>query len=90
MLVFGFIFQDFVYDLGCGMKTTNPEEAGELLMKREYPEILNCQGKDHDYLFIPDTFMYEELTTKVETDYSGFIWQFIVFQKMLSIFNNCK
>jgi len=60
------LFQNFEYNLGCGMKTSNLKEAGELLMKREYPDIFNCQEKDHGYLFIPDIFMYEELTKKVK------------------------
>ncbi len=50
-------------------------------MEREYPEIFNCQDKDHDYLFIPDTFMYEELAAKVKTDYSCQIWPFFMYSK---------
>ncbi len=52
-------------------------------MKREYPEIFNCQQENHGYLFIPDTFIYEELTAKVKTIYFGMVGLaiFLVFKK---------
>jgi hypothetical protein len=52
-------------DLGQGVKTTNPEDAGELLMKREYPDILNCEKEPHEVQFLPDCYLYGELTLKV-------------------------
>ncbi len=34
-------------------------------MKREYPEILNCKREPHQVQFLPDCYLYEELTLKV-------------------------
>jgi hypothetical protein len=58
-------FQDLEYNLGFGVKTTSPKEAGELLMKREYPEILNSTTKPHDVIFIPESYLYGTLIEKV-------------------------
>ena len=35
-------------------------------MKREYPEILNCKREPHQVQFLPDCFLYGELTLKVD------------------------
>jgi hypothetical protein len=51
------------------VKTTNPETAGELLMKREYPEILNCEKEPHSTQFLPDCYLYGELIEKVKTKF---------------------
>jgi hypothetical protein len=58
------------YDLGQGVKTTNPQHAGELLMQREYPEIMNCEKEAHPTQFLPDCYLYGELTVKVKTIFS--------------------
>jgi hypothetical protein len=47
------------------MKTTDPREAGRLLLQREYSEIAECQKKPHDPVFIPDSYLYEGLVEKV-------------------------
>ncbi len=60
-----FCLQSCEFNLGFGVKTTNPKEAGELLMKREYPEILDSTTKPHNVIFIPETYLYGELTKKV-------------------------
>jgi hypothetical protein len=46
------------------MKTTSPQEAGELLMKREYPQILESAITPHDVIFIPE-YLHENTTKKV-------------------------
>jgi hypothetical protein len=48
------------------VKTTNPKEAGELLMKREYPQILEAANKPHDAIFIPETYLYGKLAETVK------------------------
>jgi hypothetical protein len=47
------------------VKTDSPKEAGELLMQREYPEILNSTKKPHDVIFIPESYLYGALVEKV-------------------------
>ncbi len=59
-----------MYDLGHGIETTNPREAGEFLMKREFPEIFHGKETDQKYLFIPDIYLYEELTEKVREKFN--------------------
>ena len=34
-------------------------------MKREYPDILNCKKEPHEVQFLPDCYLYGELTLKV-------------------------
>ena len=43
----------------------------KIFIQREFPELekLNQDGYSHDVLFIPDSFLYKELTEKVSTDY---------------------
>jgi hypothetical protein len=57
--------QNFEFNLGFGIKTTSPQEAGELLMKREYPQILESATTPHDVIFIPEVYLYESITEKV-------------------------
>jgi hypothetical protein len=59
--------KEFEYDLGQGVKTTNPQVAGEILMQREYPDMFNCQKEVHTTHFLPDCYLYGELTVKVNT-----------------------
>jgi hypothetical protein len=47
------------------MKTTDPRDAGRLLLQREYSEIAECGRKSHDPVFIPDSYLYEGLVEKV-------------------------
>jgi hypothetical protein len=72
-----------VYDLGQGVKTTNPEKAGELLMKREYPDILNCESKPHPVQFLPDCYLYGELAWKVNNNSCSILWCIVIFNKHL-------
>ena len=57
--------ETFVYNLGNGYRTNNPEEATQKFLEREFPELLNCQSAKHDVLFVPDTFIYGEVAKKV-------------------------
>jgi hypothetical protein len=34
-------------------------------MEREYPEILNCKTEPHPVQFLPECYLYGELTSKV-------------------------
>ena len=58
-------YQDFVYNLGNDFKTTDPQEAIEEFLKREFPQILESQNQPHDVIFIPDTFLYGPIAKKV-------------------------
>jgi hypothetical protein len=58
--------QNFEFNLGFGKKTTSPKEAGELLMEREYPQILNSATTPHDVIFIPEVYLYGTTTEKVK------------------------
>jgi hypothetical protein len=43
-----------------------PDEAMDLFLNREFPEILDIKkGKSHNVTFIPDSFIYKGLTEKV-------------------------
>jgi hypothetical protein len=57
--------QNVEFNLGFGVKTTSPKEAGELLMKREYPQILQLAITPHDVIFIPEVYLYGSITEKV-------------------------
>jgi hypothetical protein len=57
--------QNFEFNLGFGVKTTSPKEAGELLMKREYPQILKSATTPHDAIFIPEVYPYGSIAEKV-------------------------
>jgi hypothetical protein len=48
------------------MKTTSAKEAGELLMEREYPQILNSATTPHEAIFIPEVYLYGTSTEKVK------------------------
>jgi hypothetical protein len=58
--------QNSEFNLGFGIKASSPTEAGELLMKREYPQILNSATTPHDVIFIPEVYLYGTTTEKVK------------------------
>ena len=60
-----------LYNLGENKIVETPEKAMKIFIQREFPELekLNKDGHSHDVLFIPDSFLYKELTEKVSTDY---------------------
>ena len=39
-------------------------------MKREYPEIIDCKREPHQVQFLPDCYLYGELTLKVKYNIS--------------------
>ena len=48
------------------MFARNPDEAMDLFIEREIPEILDIKnGSSQNVLFIPDTYIYNGLTDKV-------------------------
>jgi hypothetical protein len=62
--VFHFLFQK-TYKIGFDIQSTNPREATEEFMKREFSEILKWKTKPHDALLIPDSFVYGGIAAKV-------------------------
>ncbi len=48
------------------MKTTSLKEAGKLLMKREYPQLLESATTPHDVIFIPESYLYGKLAETVK------------------------
>jgi hypothetical protein len=80
---FHICLQNFEFNLGFGVKTTSPKEAGELLMEREYPQILKSATTPHDAIFIPEVYLYGSATETVK--YFIFNLQYysqIAFQKV--------
>ena len=75
--------QSFEFNLGFGMKTTSAKEAGELLMEREYPQILKSATTPHDAIFIPEVYLYGSATEKVK--YLIIILQYF----LLDCFSEC-
>ncbi len=61
-----YFLQSFEFNLGFGMKTSSPIEAGELLMKREYPQIFKSATTPHDVIFIPEVYLYGNITERVK------------------------
>ena len=61
--------QNVEFNLGFGVKNTSPKEAGKLLMKREYPQILESATTPHDVIFIPEVYLYGKLAEKVNIFY---------------------
>jgi hypothetical protein len=51
--------------LGQTKETTNPETAINLLLEREFPQLLECQKDPHEAFFIPDSFIYGGIAAKV-------------------------
>jgi hypothetical protein len=44
---------------------SNPEDATNEFFKREFPEILESKNKSHDAIFVPDSFLFGDITEKV-------------------------
>ena len=53
-------------DLGHGISFSNPDVAADILVQREIPEIEEVPGKSHSVIFVPDSFVFRELTNKVQ------------------------
>jgi hypothetical protein len=53
------------YKLGYDINSTNPDEATEEFLRREFEEVLAWKTNPHDALFIPDSFIYGGVAAKV-------------------------
>ena len=54
------------YDLGNGRSAATAEEAMDIFMEREFPEILGVgTGRQHQVKFIPDSFIYGKVVEQV-------------------------
>jgi hypothetical protein len=54
------------YNLGNDYSTNRGADAIEQFLKREFPEIIQRESKPHNVIFMPDTFIYKDLTEKVD------------------------
>ena len=56
------------FDLGNGATARSPDEAMQRFLEREFPEVLNIlKGESHELIFIPESFIYGNLTEKVSS-----------------------
>ena len=53
------------YNLGNTDQTESPEQATEVFLTREFPQILKSATQPHDAVFIPDSFVYGGIAAKV-------------------------
>ncbi len=52
--------------MGYNIESTNPEEATEEFLKREFKDVLAWKTKPHDATLIPDSFLYGGIAAKVK------------------------
>ena len=71
MLIFPWQNASIEYNLGNDQTTKNGTDAIEQFLKREFPEILEREAKPHNVIFMPDSFIYKDLTEKVDFIYKG-------------------
>jgi hypothetical protein len=58
--------EEKVFDMGQNTSAKSPDEAMDIFIEREFPEILEVlKGASHDVKFIPASFIYGNLTEKV-------------------------
>jgi hypothetical protein len=55
----------FEYNLGNDESANNEIEAIELFLEREFPTILKRESEPHNVIFMPDSYIYKDLTEKV-------------------------
>jgi hypothetical protein len=55
----------FEYNLGNDESANNEIVAIELFLNREFPEILKRESEPHNVIFMPDSYIYNDLTEKV-------------------------
>ncbi len=60
-----FIIFQTKYNLGNTDQTESPEQATEVFLTREFPQILQSATQPHDAVFIPDSFVYGGIAAKV-------------------------
>ncbi len=53
------------YSMGNGKEVSNANEAAELFLQREFNQVVNCKKEPHPPLFVPDTFIFHQLKSKV-------------------------
>ena len=59
---------DFQFDLGNDTFARSEDEAMVKFLEREFPEVLKVsEGESHQVIFIPDTYIFGDLTEKVST-----------------------
>ncbi len=51
--------------MGNDILTNDADEAMEIFLKREFPQILARESNPHDVIFIPDSFDYGNMIKKV-------------------------
>ena len=51
--------------MGNGRLAKSPSEGAQLFMEREFPEILDHQTTPHPIVFIPETYLFDNISTKV-------------------------
>jgi len=59
-------YKEKLFDLGNKTFAKSPDEAMDIFLRREFPEIEGLKtGSSHSVRFIPDTYIYKGLTEKV-------------------------
>ena len=54
------------YDLGKGRSAATADEAMDIFLEREFPEILGvANGGQHQVKFIPDSYIYGNVVEQV-------------------------
>ncbi len=55
------------YSMGNGKEVTDPNEATDLFLRREFPEIANCEKVPHIPVFVPDIFIFNSVKPEVRS-----------------------
>jgi len=57
--------------MGNGKIVLNPPEAMGYFIQTEFPQIhkLVTDGKSHDVIFVPDSYLFEQWTEKVNNNF---------------------
>ena len=62
--------QGITYNLGHGASTNLSDKAIEHFLKRDLEDVLRVQqGEHHRVMFVPDAFLFKDLTEKVSKMY---------------------
>ncbi len=60
------------FDLGNDTVARGPDEAMNKFLDREFPEVRDVtKGESHQLIFVPDSFIYGDLTEKVRCSTTG-------------------
>jgi hypothetical protein len=59
-------------------------------MRREYPEILNCEREPHQVQFLPDSYLYGELAAKVNFNFKIYSLNIILPSINIITYFHCK